>query len=76
MMLTVLLLLAGFLTLLGGVAFLSASTTAIHEIEAFLLFIISAVCLSGVTVAEAVNRLRKAWLLAEKNQPARSADAS
>ena len=48
----------GLLSLAGGFAILKIATTALHEIEAFLLLIIGAVCLSGVAVVEAINKLR------------------
>ncbi len=63
-MLKFLLLAAGVFTLVGGFAIFNVAKSAIHEIEAFLLFIISAVSLSGATVAEAVDRLRKDLLAA------------
>lgn len=73
-MLKFFLLVAGILTLVGGFSIFSVAKTAIHEIEAFLLFIISAVSLSGATVAEAVDRLRKDSLAA-RSVPARTEDA-
>jgi hypothetical protein len=77
MILKFILFAAGALTLIGGVGIFNVSTTAIHEIEAFLLLIISAVCFSGVTVAEAVDRLRKDVLAAGPAKlPAKREDAA
>jgi hypothetical protein len=45
--------------LAGGVIFADAKS-AIHEIEAFLLFLISAVFLVGAAIVEAFDRLLKA----------------
>jgi len=46
------------LALLAGVSILLYAKSAIHEIEAFVLFLISAVFLSGAAVVESVNLLR------------------
>ncbi|MDA1143295.1 MAG: hypothetical protein O3B01_32465 [Planctomycetota bacterium] len=43
----------------AGAAILGDAKSAIHEIEAFILFLISAVFISGVGIVEAVNQLRK-----------------
>ncbi len=45
--------------LLGGVSMLTDATTALQEIEAFILFLMSAVFLSGAGVVFAINDLRK-----------------
>ena len=42
-----------------GASVLSGAENAIHEIEAFILFLIGAVFASGVAVVDAVNALRK-----------------
>lgn len=47
------------LAFLSGLGIFGAAASAIHEIEAFMLFLIAAVLLSGAGVIEAVNRLGK-----------------
>ncbi len=54
----ILLFISAVLTLLCGIAILFSAKSAIHEIEGFMLFIISAVCMAGAGIVEAVNRLR------------------
>jgi len=44
------------LSFLAGAGILSESKTAIHEIEGFLLFLISASTLSGAGIIEAIQR--------------------
>jgi len=44
--------------LIGGSILLSAQS-AIHEIEAFILFLISAVLLAGACIVDAVNGVKK-----------------
>lgn len=46
-----------FVAVLGGETLLNAKS-AIHEIEAFMLFLIAAVLFVGATIVEAVNRVR------------------
>jgi len=55
----VLLFLLSILAFLVGIGILVSAKSAIHEIEAFILFLISAVFISGAGVVEAVNLLRK-----------------
>jgi len=55
----VLLFLLAVLALLAGAGILAAAQSAIHEIEAFILFLIGSVFISGASVVEAVNLLRK-----------------
>ncbi len=55
----VLLFVLAVLAFLAGAGILSAATSAIHEIEAFILFLIAAVFISGAGVVEAVTLLRK-----------------
>lgn len=55
----VLLFLLAVLAFLAGTGILTVAKGAIHEIEAFILFLISAVFISGAGVVEAVNVLRK-----------------
>ena len=50
-------LIAGF-TFLGGLGILFGAKSAIHEIEAFLLFIISIISISGAGIVDAVHTLR------------------
>lgn len=47
------------LAFFGGFVIFAASKSAIHEIEAFILFLISAVLLVGSTAVEAINLARK-----------------
>ncbi len=42
-----------------GLGFLGVAGSAIHEIESFILFLISAVLMSGASVVEAINRLQR-----------------
>lgn len=55
----ILLFLLAVLAFLAGAGVLTAAKSAIHEIEAFILFLIGAVFISGAGVVEAVNVLRK-----------------
>jgi hypothetical protein len=55
----ILLFLLAILAFLAGAGILAGAKSAIHEIEAFILFLISAVFISGAGVVEAVNLLRK-----------------
>ena len=54
-----LLFVLAILAFLAGAAIFAGAKSAIHEIEAFLLFLISAIFISGASVVEAVHRLRK-----------------
>jgi cytochrome c oxidase assembly factor CtaG len=45
------------LAFLSGFGILSSAKSAIHEIEAFVLYIVSAVFFSGAAIVGAVNRL-------------------
>ena len=47
------------LAFLAGAGILADAKSAIHEIEAFILFLISAVLLAGASVVEAINLARK-----------------
>lgn len=51
------------ISILAGLAIFSSANSAIHEIEGFLLFLISAVFLSAIaiisTIEKAANKLRK-----------------
>ncbi len=55
----ILLWILAIVALLVGAIIFAAAKSAIHEIEGFMLFLISAVFISGAGVVEAVNRLRK-----------------
>lgn len=55
----VLLFLAAVLAFLLAFLLLFAAKSPINEIQAFILFLISAVCLSGAGIVEAVNSLRE-----------------
>jgi hypothetical protein len=53
------LFLLAVLALLSGFGILSSAKSAIHEIEAFVLYIVSAVFFSGAAIVGAINRLAK-----------------
>jgi len=55
---SVILFILGLLALFGGVIILLLAKTALHEIEGFILFLISAVLISGSSIVEAVNSLK------------------
>ena len=55
----VILFLLSVLAFLAGSGVLVGAESAIHEIEAFMLYLISAVFLSGAAVVEAINAARK-----------------
>lgn len=48
----------GLLALLGGVGVFGNSKSAVHEIEAFILILIFAVCMGSAGIIEAVDKLR------------------
>ena len=54
---TLLFILSVIAFLVGGIILVGASG-AIHEIEGFLLFLISTVLLSGAAIVEAINAAR------------------
>lgn len=45
------------LAFLAGFGILQSSKSAIHEIEAFVLYIVSAVLFSGAAIVGAINRV-------------------
>jgi hypothetical protein len=47
------------LSFLAGLMIFSAAKSAIHEIEAFLLFLIGAVFLVGAAIVDAIHSQRK-----------------
>lgn len=53
----VFILVLSILAFLCGLVILVYSKSAIHEIEAFVLYLISAVLLSGSAIIRAINRL-------------------
>jgi hypothetical protein len=55
----VLLFILAVLAFLVGGIILSSAQSAIHEIEAFILFLIGAVFVSATGIVEAINLLRK-----------------
>jgi len=55
----ILLFLLALLAFLLGVIILASAKSAIHEIEAFILFLIGAVFISGAAILESMNLLRK-----------------
>ena len=60
-----LLFISAVLSFLAGIAILAGAKSAVHEIEGFILFLLSAVCMSGAGIIEAVNRLRTEVLSAQ-----------
>ena len=63
---TVLLFILASVAFLAGGAILGGAKSAIHEIEAFTLFLISAVFISGAGIVEAVNQLRREFTQEEE----------
>ncbi|MGD0627254.1 MAG: hypothetical protein ABSB32_21445 [Thermodesulfobacteriota bacterium] len=55
----VFLFLLALLAFLLGVAILASAKSAIHEIEAFILFLIGAVFISSAAVLDSMNLLKK-----------------
>ena len=55
----IVLFLLAILAFLAGAGILAGAQSAIHEIEAFILFLICSVFITGAAVVEAVNLLRK-----------------
>tara|TARA_X000000368_G_scaffold357341_1_gene299698 strand:- start:159 stop:332 length:174 start_codon:yes stop_codon:yes gene_type:complete len=55
----VILLILTILTLFYGVGILGVAKSAIHEIESFLLFLISAVFFVGFAIVSALEEIRK-----------------
>jgi len=55
----ILLFLLAILAFLAGAVFFVSDKSTIHEIEAFILFLISAVLISGAGIVETVNLLRQ-----------------
>lgn len=55
------------LAFLAGFAILGSAKSAIHEIEAFVLYIVSAVLFSGAAIVGSLNRIEEK--LATKPQP-------
>ncbi len=62
----ILLFVFAILAFLAGVGIIVDAKSAIQEIEAFILFLISAVFVSGAGVVEAVNLLRKEMTTVKK----------
>jgi 4-hydroxybenzoate polyprenyltransferase len=58
-MMRIMLFILAILVFLAGVGILADAKSAIQEIEAFILFLIASVFISGAGVVEAVNLLRK-----------------
>jgi hypothetical protein len=55
------LLIIGILAFVLGLATLGVAKSAVHEIEAYILFVIFAVCLAGAAVVEAIDNVRKSF---------------
>ena len=65
----ILLFFLAILAFLIGSVILAYAKNPIHEIQAFMLFLISAVFLSGAAIVEAVNRLRAEISTGKKVEP-------
>ena len=50
------LLIVAVLSILGGFMILASAKSAIHEIEAFMLFLIGTVSFSGAGIIEAIQK--------------------
>ena len=71
----ILFVLAG-LAFLAGAGIFSVAESAIHEIEAFMLFLISAVFISGAAVVEAIIMIsKKIDVLADVRAPVNKAES-
>lgn len=57
----ILLFLLSLLALVVGIAILSSAKSAIHEIEAFLLFIIASLLFVGAAIIETIRTAAKQW---------------
>ncbi|PIR00870.1 MAG: hypothetical protein COV66_03310 [Nitrospinae bacterium CG11_big_fil_rev_8_21_14_0_20_45_15] len=55
----ILLFLLAILAFITGLEILYSAKSAIHEIEAFVLFIVSSVLFSGAAIVESVNKMTK-----------------
>ena len=51
------LLILSILALLSGVIVLAVANSTVHEIEAFVLYIISAILMTGYAIVNAIHRL-------------------
>jgi hypothetical protein len=65
----ILLYLAAAVPFLFAVVLALIANSAIQQIQAYILFLIAAVCLSGAGVVEAVNALRKDVLAQQVRPP-------
>ena len=63
-----LLIVLAFFAFFFGLGYLTFAKSALHEIEAFILFLIFAVCVPGAGIIASINRLRKD-VLVEAKQP-------
>ena len=60
---------SGVLVGLGGLAVWGSAESAIHEIEAFILFVVAAVLISGAAIVEVLNGINvKLSLLNQDDQ--------
>ncbi len=53
------LLILSILALLSGVIVLAIANSTVHEIEAFVLYIISAILMTGYDIVNAIHRLKE-----------------
>ena len=56
------LLILGVLIGLGGLVVFGGAESAIHEIEAFILFIIAAVLISGAAIVDVLNKIKRFYV--------------
>jgi uncharacterized membrane protein len=54
----ILLFILGIVAFVYGASVITVAQSAVHEIEAFILFLIGAVFISGAALVEAVNSVR------------------
>jgi uncharacterized membrane protein HdeD (DUF308 family) len=66
------LFLLSVVSFLLGLAIFFDAKNAVHEIEAYILFLLFAVCLSGAGIIEAIHLLRKEIMLG--NNPIKSTE--
>lgn len=62
----ILLFVLSAISFFAGVGIFSISKSAIHEIEGFILLLIAAIFLTGSSIVESINSLKKS--LIEKNK--------
>jgi len=61
-MIRMFLLILGLLTGLGGLAIFGGAESPIHEIEAFVLFVVSAVLISGAAIVDVLTKIKRSYV--------------